>query len=232
MSEEYIHEMCRAARTGSVQDLQSLIDLGYDVESRDERGMTPLYYAVDEGQPACVEALLMAGALLNFKDPEKGDTYLHVAANGGDSVVTEMLLTAGCDVEARNDCNVTPLLKASLGGSVDVMKQLIAVGASLHSTCICGYTALHWAAIRGSLGGAVECTKVLVEAGASVHATDRYNQTALHIATLSDNIGLVMYLVSTGVDVHAQDNGGRTACDHAIRFKLKRVAPFLVSVSK
>ena len=72
-----------AARSGSVEDLELLLELGADVHVRDTYGATPLHKAACAGGKkavAKIQALVAAGAALEATD-RYGCTPLHVAAS-------------------------------------------------------------------------------------------------------------------------------------------------------
>ena len=79
--------------------------------------------AAFDGNLAAVEALIKAGADVNFKVNE-GGTALMMASQRGHTEVVRALLKGGADVDATDDSGVTALMLASEKGDVDVVRLL------------------------------------------------------------------------------------------------------------
>jgi len=71
------------------------------VEARDKYNQTPLYFAVHEGAPDVLAALLKAGADVNAKFSQ-GRTALHDAVKRDKPALVTALLQAGAEVNARD----------------------------------------------------------------------------------------------------------------------------------
>jgi ankyrin repeat protein len=107
--------------------------------------------------------------------------------------------------------------------SVDVLRALLAAGATPHLTTDDGTTPLMVAAGLGRstytprlprgvpAPTAEEAVRVLVEAGADVNAVNEADFTALHGAAFRGLNEVAQYLVQQGADINARDFRGRTA---------------------
>src|SRR5438094_836685 len=73
-----------------------LLDVGADVDIRDERGRTPLYVAAEQGHEGVVEILLARKAAVNLATV-KGATPLYIATYQERAGTIAMLLKAGAD---------------------------------------------------------------------------------------------------------------------------------------
>ncbi|MCH7596915.1 MAG: ankyrin repeat domain-containing protein, partial [Planctomycetes bacterium] len=116
----------RAARQGSKESVESLLDDGADISARGSRGMTALHAAAegfmrDRGWSHAMEqemgkndylgtvtVLLENGAAPSAPD-NRGNTPLHWAASGGYRDVAETLLAFGAQMDAANSDGRTPL---------------------------------------------------------------------------------------------------------------------------
>ena len=58
----------------------------------------------------------------------------------------KLLLETGADLEAKDICGETPLIRAARNGHEAVVKLLLEEGAKLEARDICGETPLIWAA--------------------------------------------------------------------------------------
>ena len=63
----------RAAKTGDVQQLSSLLSSGADVNYRDEDTWTPLHWVVHKGHKEAVELLISKGADVKCKRQRRLD---------------------------------------------------------------------------------------------------------------------------------------------------------------
>jgi len=117
-----------AAENGLTEIAAQLLDIGSDVNARDNFANTPLHLAVRH--PAMVELLLGRGARVDARNAF-GDTPLHRAV--GDRRVVELLLAAGADARARNLFDKTPLDYSLRGGTsaynLQIVSLLIKAGA-------------------------------------------------------------------------------------------------------
>ncbi|KAI5008451.1 hypothetical protein ZWY2020_009499 [Hordeum vulgare] len=98
--------------------------LRVDVDAADDKGRTPLVYAVMSEKIAIVKCLLDHGA-----DPDKADeaglTPLHSAAGIGDCEIIELLLAKGAYVDPIAEEIGTPLHLATKEQQVGAMKTLL-----------------------------------------------------------------------------------------------------------
>lgn len=99
------------------------------------------------------------------------------------------------------------IIFAANNGHLDVVKELIALGANIEDRSNNWKTPLLWA----SLWGHFPVAKYLVSIGANISATDVYGLTTVMSATLSGNANLVQYLIEQGANVKAKNYYNGTA---------------------
>ncbi|KAE8145028.1 hypothetical protein BDV25DRAFT_165533 [Aspergillus avenaceus] len=129
------------------QILEDWLNMGADVEERDERGVRPLIQAVRCGNIDAIRLLLSYRPSLDLETPDsKGDTPLKIAA--GDSRCTqlvELLLNAGASIDAPSHRGLTPLMIACRHGLTETVQVLLDRGANTWLSADNGYTCLHYA---------------------------------------------------------------------------------------
>ena len=163
--------------------IKELIDVGLEVDARDNDGMTALMMAARWNSPQVVKALLEVGADVNAKleasttalttDRADGDIFAaiidgkrtDVPVNAGTTVlmlaalnnrkpdVVRVLLDAGSDVNARDEVGRTALMLAARWNTSRIIDTLLDAGADIASVCS-GLSTGNWTIIP--------CTSCLV----------------------------------------------------------------------
>lgn len=113
-----------------LQCLETMIDLGCDLDGKNFQGNTALHIMVARGRLACVISLLSHGANVNAVGSD-GDRPLHIAVKSDVSVI-QALIVYGADVNSENDKGETPRHLASVSKvskKDQVLYTLHAVGA-------------------------------------------------------------------------------------------------------
>ncbi|OGU41888.1 MAG: hypothetical protein A2199_10250 [Hydrogenophilales bacterium RIFOXYA1_FULL_63_33] len=137
---------------------------------------------------------------------------LFAAARSGDATQIKTLLEAGADHAAVDEAGETVLMHAAHGGHVAAVQLLIAAGADVNAKSPQGWTALAKAAYNGETErGYVEVIEVLHEAGAALDERIFFGITPLMLAAGGGDAPVVEWLINTGADVLAANDGGRTA---------------------
>ncbi len=189
-----VHPIHIAVRSLTVDDVGTLVDMGFDVNGLDMRGRTPLLLAAEESRPLMVEALVKrCGADVTIADV-RGQTALHLLPMGE---TTKILLEAGAAAGAK-DCNGnTPLHNAEDAESV---RLLIAAGADVNARNSKGFSPLHEAA-RGDLPDVVEA---LIESGAEIEMKNHAGETPLTLAVRYSKVDAVDVLCNAGADIKTE----------------------------
>jgi hypothetical protein len=105
-----LHLACGAGAADDAQRVRELVELGWpgSVEARDNAGWTPLILASHCDKPACLRALLAAGADAGAVDG-RGSTALIAACFGANEACARLLVERGADVNATDNNGFTPL---------------------------------------------------------------------------------------------------------------------------
>lgn len=118
----------QAAEKGDIDQVQSHISKGADLNAKDDRNNTPLHYAAWKGHKDVAQILIANGAQVNGKGVT-GGTPLHMAAIGGQTSMLEFLIAKGADINVQDDLKRTPLGVARLKGNTEVAELLLRHGA-------------------------------------------------------------------------------------------------------
>jgi ankyrin repeat protein len=106
-----------------------LISYGADVNVRNSRNATPLFWAVWYGHVDNCRALINHGSDCNHQN-DNGWTPLHCAALQGHENVCSLLLHHGSKCNAENKSGYTPLRFAAEHGHKNICHLLIDYGAT------------------------------------------------------------------------------------------------------
>ena len=135
--------------------------------------MVSIENAAADGHPKCLQALLNAGADVNYTNKKNGYTPLIWAARFGQHECTDMLIKAGADVNYTNKkIFYSVLMYASdYEGNARCVKLLTEAGADVNhkNHRFASGTALLTAARHGN----TEIVKQLIKAGADMNATGK-----------------------------------------------------------
>ena len=110
-----------AARSGSIEAMNLLLDAGADVNlpgsTGDDWDATPLQHAILQRQPAAVRLLLDRGADVN-RAGAGSQTPLLLAAGDTDPTIVQLLLAHGADPTVEDEHGGTPLSHAVSAGTL------------------------------------------------------------------------------------------------------------------
>ena len=120
-------------KIGDVDGVRWAVQMGADLDTRNEHGMTPLHYAALIGEADCVRILVQAGADVNAKDTY-GRRPLHFAAMSGEEAeCVRILVQAGADVDAKDTDQSMPLHVAARRDNMVMATALIEAGADVNA---------------------------------------------------------------------------------------------------
>ena len=200
--------------TAVVEDVNSAVANGADVNAKDNMGMTALMYAAwNNANPAVIERLVKLGADASYKN-RRGRTALDVAKQNKSPMGTKayQILSDATDLAYREN----PFFSEEFWktATVEDVNSAVANGSDVTADMGSGWTALMLAARNNS---PVDVIERLVKLGADVHARTVDGFTVLMMATEDKgNADAIERLVKLGADVHARDTLlGQTILMHA-----------------
>jgi ankyrin repeat protein len=116
------------AANAAAENIQHLLDAGIDINAQDNKGNTPLHFAVENENPAYIQKLLDSGADVNVKD-NNGNTPLHFAVEKGNLPYVDMLVEHHADIDITNNAGHAPIHYAIVNDFEDIAKYLVDHGA-------------------------------------------------------------------------------------------------------
>jgi ankyrin repeat protein len=191
-----------AAGFGTLESVTLLIDKGADVNAKNRRGSTPLFWAIHD--EAKVRLLVSRGAAINIKQIEGRTPVYQASSLGGGNAVLRLLLDNGGDPNVATLNGLTPLNAAALRGDVSAMRMLLDKGARVDARNGAGATPLMAAATNGSPAA----VQLLLEMGADAKMRTKLGETALGNAAGAGIADTVKMLLDRGADVNTRNSRG------------------------
>jgi uncharacterized protein len=214
----FTHEtfLMLAARSGSAQMVNLLLDLGADVDCMDDIGYTPLMAAAQDGHSAIAALLIDRGADVNNGWP--WITALSLAESAGRQEAVSLLLSRG----ARRR-----LVDAIELGDASLAATLLRDGADANSYYLyCervedGSQAPEYrlarVAMRAAERGNAELVSLLLDHGASHYVTPPDEHSLLAEAARAGHLLVVRLLIARGAGLNTVGSDGLTALAWALR---------------
>ncbi|ELW54051.1 Ankyrin repeat and KH domain-containing protein 1 [Tupaia chinensis] len=155
--------------------------------------------ACSDGDVNAVRKLLDEGRSVN-EHTEEGESLLCLAWQG---ILAQVLLAMHANVEDRgNKGDITPLMAASSGGYLDIVKLLLLHDADVNSQSATGNTALTYACA----GGFVDIVKVLLNEGANIEDHNENGHTPLMEAASAGHVEVARVLLDHGAGINTHSN--------------------------
>lgn len=198
-----------AASLGNVQMLQVLLQKAMDPNTKTLLGRTPLSKSAWNGNVEVLSFLLEIPGI-NLEIPDRhGRTALHnavwgsvagregrkIGENTADSPeCAKLLIEKGCNIEALDKVQNTPLCIACCTYSPKSVKLLLSYGANVYHRNIKGYYPFHQALFKGHY----ECAEIIADFGFDINICND-NLTPIQSCMKHTRIGSLNWLVSRGV---------------------------------
>lgn len=165
----------RAVRADNASGVKSLLNRGFDPNTRDAQGQTGLLIALREPSPKVIQVLLDSPKTdVEARNPKDESPLMLAAIKGQQDVVTK-LIERDADI---NKPGWTLLHYAATNGHVAIMKQLLDKDAFIDAQSPNGTTPLMMAAMYGSAAA----VKLLLDEGADPLMKNQLGMTATDFA--------------------------------------------------
>ncbi|XP_041347042.1 serine/threonine-protein phosphatase 6 regulatory ankyrin repeat subunit B-like [Gigantopelta aegis] len=198
----YLHHCC-VGKHDIPQILERLLDLGVNVNSRDDGLKTTAMYASRSGLTDILHCLVGHGANLNLKD-KYGQTCLHYACFSKNEDIIRYLVGCGVYINCEDNKKRIPLMTACFRGSPIAVDVLLELGADATKLDVYSEACVHTACKEGH----VQVVEVLVHHGVDMEMEGKYGRTPFMYACQYGKSDVVDYLREITVRVLAADKNG------------------------
>ena len=220
----------RTCRIGQTEKACMLLAAGSDPNATDMKGEAPLQSAARYGHIECVEALLRAGAVIDYCPPPSVTDYSETAlcsAVRKCPEIARLLLSRGADPNWVSEAKNYPLFCAIQHPCPDLVELLIQHKAEVGVRNLRNESALHLAMRTGNAA----IIKTLLKAGADSNAMNDDGESPIFPALYTGDVTLpaVQEWLKSGPDLTLRStNGERTALEEALAQDAKEIAAALV----
>ncbi|MEP7305252.1 MAG: ankyrin repeat domain-containing protein [Acidobacteriota bacterium] len=205
-----------------------LLEKGADPNVADVTGMAALYATVDMNTVPWAHGR----AAPKFRDRLDGVGMIRMLLDYGAEVDAKLSAPKPQRQHTAGDANLgagaTPLMRATKAGDVPVMRLLLEYGGADPAAKLKDGTNLLMIAAGmgwrggfdtfrdpGTESGAIEAIKLCLSLGFDINGVNDKKQTPLHGAT-GRGPRVVEFLVASGADIQARDNGNRTPLENLL----------------
>ncbi|XP_069858091.1 putative ankyrin repeat domain-containing protein 19 isoform X2 [Dipodomys merriami] len=170
------------------------------------------HWAAVRGDIAHIDRCLAAGFGVNYRE-RKRRTALHFAAWYGNPDLITFLLEKGCDMNIRDSCGYTPLIKSVQARRLQCLTILLEYGADPNIKDHKGYTAIFYAVFWEWKPVVVK----LLEYNAYLEIRNEEGLTPLLFALKENKETIAEFLISNGANINAFDKFQRNTLMYAVR---------------
>ncbi|WP_353270996.1 ankyrin repeat domain-containing protein [Wolbachia endosymbiont (group A) of Hedychridium roseum] len=193
------------------EDINQLVENGFDINSKDASGITLLHKFTKEGDLVGVKSLLEHEADFNVVDNENRNP-LHYAIMHGHKKIAKLFVNQ-LTINSKDKNGFTPLHLAALQDDTELIDFLITKGAKINEKDAKeGYTPLHIASLYGSK----KSVQILIDSGANLECEDNNFRTPLFLtiyqctAHYDSRAEIIEYLIKKGANIEAKDAENNT----------------------
>jgi len=216
-----------AAYIGKIEALQTLIELGANIEVANKFDETPLYVAASRGKTETLQTLITLEAKIEVTDAS-GSTPLHAAASNKKIETLQTLIELGANIEAADIFGETPLHVAAECDRAEAITTLLDKGANIDITDNSGNTPLHLAVMREEHSDSIQS---LIELDANIEAINNHGETPLHVAARQGRIDSMLILTARGGNLETINNRGLTSLQQLAHYGRGGLEDFLTQTN-
>lgn len=216
-----------AAELGKGGMVETLVDAGVNVESKDNWGRTPFHRAILAKRRDSFDTLIRSGAHIAAVDA-KSASSLHLASEAGQVGMIEILLANGAKQWDFDTDGNQPIHSAVWGGNIAAVEALVTERIDLEKRTKSGQTLLHLACLKKNLEVATYLLTKLVDVNPWAAPTSGVLQalshtkvkgssmTPLHYACCTRDFEMAVLLLDREALVNAPTPEGATALMMAV----------------
>ena len=214
-----------AAGKGHVDTIRVLLELGAEVDHRDQFGFTPLLHATYCGHQASISILMDNGADVKAVSLD-GRNAVDLALSKGQKAIASLILDKQPHfLNDKDSEGQLAIHRAARAGKDDVINILLEKGADLEYTDDQGRTALMYAVSHNQK----QTASLLLQKGANVNAVNKEGRSPIFFAAWNGNQTITIeWLLDNGASIDQKDALGETLLHRACASGKLQVVKYLL----
>ena len=204
-----------AARNGSYELVNFFINMGSDIQSKDNFGQNCLHIAAAYNHLYLCEILLNKHNFNMHMTDSNGWTALHYSVVNGSYKLVKYFSDLGADIYLKDNLGQNCLHIAAFSGHLNLCKILLdKCNFDVQMKSNTGWTVLHYSARNGSH----RLFTFFADMRTDIYVKDNLGQNCLHIAALFGHLNLCKKLLEKhGFDVNSMSHAGMRALHYAAK---------------
>jgi ankyrin repeat protein len=201
--------------------IDSLIEQGADINTKDEEGNTLLALALLSYNYDLVPILIEQGADVNMPNGKYNTTPLMFMMSRNNPRIVKTLIEAGAKVDEKDDHGMTCLALGASSGvcNMQTMKLLIEKAVGVDEKDHDGKTPImhilnYFGRLEPDVGKSI--ISLLIEKGVKLNEKDNDGKTPLMYAVSTINLDIISFLIEKGARIDEKDNNGKTPFMYAV----------------
>lgn len=204
--------LIQASEKGENKKLIEFLNDGVNPNCSNFDGMTPLHYAVQNGNLSSVKILILNGANINKKDVDKR-TPLLLSVHFNQIDIAEFLVQKDADVNIPDYAGLTPLFYAAAYGDFLMTDMFLFYKGNHTVKDLSGKTPF----MASIWGGFPSVAKKLLDYGADINYQDKDGNTSLMLAILNQDSISLDSLISWNASLETENASHHTALEVALQ---------------
>ena len=205
---------------------ESCVYEGDDIRPQDKYRTNALISASGAGDYKSAKMLVDFGVAIQYSNDNKwylNSSALFRAVCEKHNNIIKMLIDSGrADLNVKCYNGTTPLIQASIDGSVEAVKMLIKAGADLDAQNNHECTAI----MNCSYEEHASISKLLLDAGADISIENKHGDTILSWVSRYGSVSFLQMLIESGANMEGTAGGNALFC--AVKFRCFNMAKILV----
>jgi len=207
--EELSENMEETVSLWSVEDVEKYYQKGFDLNAKDEKGNTPLYYALSRNLSLDVaKKIISYGADVNMP-AANGMLPINVTTSKANELQLQILMMKTMGLDMANP-KIEEELEKNVFHEMSRMTEMAAVlidaGADINKESVLGTPLMNAVTNRWN----IDIINLLIKYGADINKQDKNGRTALFYAFSSGNDDIVSLLIQAGANTEITDKDGKT----------------------
>ncbi|MFT4553702.1 MAG: ankyrin repeat protein/serine/threonine protein kinase [Chlamydiales bacterium] len=195
---------------GRHSELGMLVDLGADINAKNDQGYTAAHLATEEGNLELLKRIAVLGADFEKRDKD-GLGVAHLAVINNHEHILSYLKIISAKMNLQDNEGKAPIHYAAELGHYRSLEAFFNSIQHLEIRDTHGYRPIHYAAIEGR----VDVVRLLLERGSEINPQERNQATPLHLASMDSSAETCSFLINAGADISSKDINGSSPIHYA-----------------